>query len=178
MTADRTYPRWQRGDREYAILEALAAGLISTGKAVELFAEGGEPPLVEHDVLLPYEPEEDRAMSIPVAADLDQSIRRICEEHGVTREQLRPIAEQLLAEAVEVVTPIDAQTCPECRKWDGLTLTDRVAGVWLDNHRRLCRCPYGCRCSLRRTDRANLGEPTKAEVVFRAVEERMKEQRS
>lgn len=45
--------RWQRGDREYAVLEALANDMISTQKAVELLREGGEPPLVGRGVMLP-----------------------------------------------------------------------------------------------------------------------------
>lgn len=50
------YQRWQRGDREYAILEALAHELITVNRACEYFAEGGEPPLVEHGPpLLPGE---------------------------------------------------------------------------------------------------------------------------
>lgn len=36
-------------------------------------------------------------MSAAAAADLERAIRRICDEHGLTRAELRALAEQLLA---------------------------------------------------------------------------------
>lgn len=37
-------------------------------------------------------------MSAAAAADLEREIRAICDKHGVTRQQLRGICEQLLRE--------------------------------------------------------------------------------
>ena len=54
-TSRPSRPPWQRGDREYAILEALAEGLISVSRASEMFATGEDPPLVLHEVVIPWE---------------------------------------------------------------------------------------------------------------------------
>ena len=49
-------------------------------------------------------------MSAAAAADLEREIRAICDRHGVTRQQLRGICEQLLREEpVEPVEPADSE---------------------------------------------------------------------
>lgn len=49
-------------------------------------------------------------MSAAAAADLEREIRAICDKHGVTRQQLRGICEQLLREdGVEPVEPAEPE---------------------------------------------------------------------
>lgn len=49
-------------------------------------------------------------MSAAAAADLEREIRAICDKHGVTRQRLRGICEQLLREeGVEPAEPVEPE---------------------------------------------------------------------